>query len=199
MLDDASPELDGDQVRIMVVEHRVRVIQATRPFVVCAAVVAVFTALLMVERLGMAAQLPAYLYFVVVGVPLATIDATTGKLPNRLTLPSYPILVIMLSAAEIASPNQGSTVRAATAGVLLVALFMVSALVRGVGLGDVKLAGVLGLVLGFRGWTTVYIGMLAAFALAAIFIVFSGFRPGSRERIPLGPFLVAGALIAVLL
>jgi len=76
---------------------------------------------------------------------------------------------------------------------------MVSALVHGVGLGDVKLAGLLGLVLGFRSWTTVYIGTLAAFVLATIFIVFSGFRPGSRERVPLGPFLVAGTLVAVLL
>lgn len=147
----------------------------------------------------MTAQLPAYLYFAVVGVPLATIDATTGKLPDRLTLPSYPILVILLSAAEAASANQGSTVRAATAAALLVALFFVSALMRGVGLGDVKLAGLLGLVLGFRSWMTVYTGMLAAFVLAAIFVLFRVVQGQTRERLPLGPFLVVGTMVAVLL
>ncbi|WP_370374506.1 prepilin peptidase [Catenulispora sp. GP43] len=165
----------------------------------CTGVGAVFAPLLLVEHPAMTALLPAYLYFVVVGVPMAAIDATTGKLPDCLTLPSYPILVILLSVAEAASSNQGSMERAAAAAVVLVALFFVAAFMRGVGLGDVKLAGLLGLVLGFRSWTTVYAGMLVAFVLAAIFIVFSSARRGNYARIPLGPFLVAGAMVAILL
>ena len=179
--------------------HQVRVVPVTRSFVMCTAIGAIFATLFLVERLGMTAALPAYLYFVGVGVPLAAIDATTRKLPDRLTLPSYPILIVLLSVAEAASPNQGSAVRAATAAALLVALFFAPAFVRGVGLGDVKLAGLLGLVLGFRSWPAVYIGMLAAFVLAAIFVVSRNIRVGNRERIPLGPFLVAGTFIAILL
>ncbi|MBS2547457.1 prepilin peptidase [Catenulispora sp. NL8] len=191
--------MDRTQVPITTIGHQARVLRATRPVVTSAVIGAVVAASLLVVRLGMAPQLPAYLYFVVVGVPLAAIDATTGKLPDCLTLPSYPILVIMFCVAEGVSPDQGSTVRAAAAAILLVALFFASAFVRGVGLGDVKLAGLLGLVIGFRSWTAVYTGMLAAFVLAAIFIVFSGIRAGSSERIPLGPFLVAGTLVAVIL
>lgn len=179
--------------------HQVRVVPVTRSFLGCTAVGAVFVTLLLVERLGMTAALPAYLYFVVVGTLLAAIDAATGTLPDRLTLPSYAVLVILLGVAEAASPDQGSTTRAAAAAVLLVAMFFASALLRGVGLGDVKLAGLLGLVLGFRSWTTVYTGMLAAFVLAAIFVLFRVIRGQSRERIPLGPFLVAGTMVAVLL
>ena len=191
--------MERSQVRITTTGHRVQTLLATRPVVMTAAVTAIVAILLLVERLGLTAGLPAYLYFVVVGVPLAAIDATAGKLPDCLTLPSYPILVILLSVAEAASANQGSTARAATAAVLLVALFFVAAFMRWVGLGDVKLAGLLGLVLGFRGWPAVYAGMLAAFCFAAIFVVLRGNRGGSRARIPLGPFLVAGTLVAVLL
>lgn len=170
-----------------------------RLFLASTAIVAIVVTLLLVARMGLTAELPAYLYFVVVGVPIAAIDATTGKLPDRLTLPSYPIVAVLLGAAEAASPRQGSTTRAAAAAGLLVAMFFASALLRGVGLGDVKLAGLLGLILGFRSWTTLYVGMLVAFVLAAVFIAFASIREGNRARIPLGPFLVAGAMVAILL
>ena len=179
--------------------HQVRLVPVTRSLLGCAAAGAIFVTLLLVERLGMTAALPAYLYFVIVGTLLAVIDAATGKLPDRLTLPSYAVLVILLGVADAVAPNQGSTTGAAEAAVLLLAVFFVSALLRGVGLGDVKLAGLLGLVLGFRSWTTVYAGLLVAFLLAAIFIVFSSIRGGNCARIPLGPFLVAGAMVAILL
>jgi len=179
--------------------HQVRLVPVTRSLLGCTAAGAIFVTLLLVERLGMIAALPAYLYFVIVGALLAMIDAATGKLPDRLTLPSYPVMVILLGVAEAASPNQGSTARAAVAAILLVAVFFSSALLRGVGLGDVKLAGLFGLVLGFRSWTTVYAGLLVAFILAAIFVVVSGVRRRDCARIPLGPFLVAGAIVAILL
>jgi leader peptidase (prepilin peptidase) / N-methyltransferase len=179
--------------------HQVQLVPVTRSLLGCAAVGVIFVTLLLVERLGMTAALPAYLYFVIVGMLLAVIDAATAKLPDRLTLPSYAVLVVLLGVAEAVSPNQGSTTRAVEAAVLFVAVFFTSALLRGVGLGDVKLAGLLGLVLGFRSWTTVYAGMLVAFVLAAIFIVFSSIRGRNCVRIPLGPFLVAGAIVAILL
>lgn len=178
--------------------HQVRVVPVTWPFLRWTAAGAIFVTFLLVERLGMTAALPAYLYFVVVGALLAVLDAATGKLPDRLTLPSYPVLVILLAIAEAASPNQGSTARAAAAAILLVTMFFATALLRGVGLGDVKLAGLLGLVLGFRSWTTVYVGMLVAFILGVIFIGLSSIRGRNCARIPLGPFLVAGAMVAIL-
>ena len=181
------------------IRHQAQVLRVTRPFVMATTAGVGFAGLLLVARVGMTARLPAYLYFIVIGVPLAVIDARTNRLPDRLTLPSYPILIVLLGAAEAASPNQGSMVRAGAAAALLAALFFVAALVGGVGLGDVKLAGLLGLVLGFRGWTTVYTGILAAFVLAAVFVLFRAIQGQSRERLPLGPFLMAGTMVAVLL
>ena len=183
----------SNQVLIVTTGHRTRLV------VPSTAVIVVVVTLLLVARVGLTAKFPAYLYFVAVGVPIAVVDATTGKLPDRLTVPSYPILAVLLGAAEGASPSQGSTTRGVVAAALLVAVFFASALLRGVGLGDVKLAGLLGLVLGFRSWTTVYAGMLVAFVLAAIFIGFSNIRRGNCVRIPLGPFLVAGTMVAILL
>jgi len=183
----------SNQVLIVTTGHRTRLV------VPSTAVIVVVVTLLLVARVGLTAKFPAYLYFVAVGVPIAVVDATTGKLPDRLTVPSYPILAVLLSAAEAALPSQGSTTRAAAAAALLVAMFFAAALLWGVGLGDVKLAGLLGLVLGFQSWMTVYAGMLVAFILAAIFIVLSGVRRRNCARIPLGPFLVAGGVVAILL
>ena len=89
--------------------------------------------------------------------------------------------------------------RAAEAAALLLLLFLTGTLLLGIGLGDTKIAGLLGLVLGFRSWSTVYDGMLVAFVLAASFVAIRGRLRRPRGRIPLGPYLVAGAVIAVLL
>jgi len=191
--------VERSQVLIVMTGPRVRLFAATRPFVASTAIIAIVVTLLLVARVGLTTEFPAYLYFVAVGVPMAAIDATTGKLPDRLTLPSYPILVILIGVAGAASPSKGAATRAAVAAALLVAVFFAAALLRGVGLGDVKLAGLLGLVLGFRSWTAVYVGMLVAFVLAALFIVFLSSSRRNCAHIPLGPFLVAGAMVAILL
>jgi len=171
----------------------------TRAEWLTAAIGAAAACMVMTVRLGAVAELPAYLYFAVIGILLAMIDARTRKLPDRLTLPSYPILIVLLSTAEASSSNQGSMMRAAEAAALLLCLFLSAAVFLGVGLGDAKLAGILGLLLGFRGWMTVYDGILIAFVFGAVFVAVCALRGQKGGRIPLGPFLVAGTVIAVLL
>lgn len=166
---------------------------------VSATVCTIAVCLMLAVRIGATATLPAYLYFAVLGVPLAVIDCATRKLPDCLTLPSYPVLAALLYIAGMASGHPGASVRAAAASALMILAFVLAAFLFGMGLGDAKLAGLVGLVLGFRGWTTVYDGTLAAFALASVFVAARAVRGRAQRRIAFGPFLVSGPLLVILM
>lgn len=156
---------------------------------------------LVAVRFGAAAVLPAYVYLVVVGLALAAVDAEEHRLPNKLTLPSYPVALGLLA---IAAFSAGWThLVAALVGMgalwlLYALLFLISP--SGIGWGDVKLAGVLGIYLGWLGahsWVLgTFLGVLLGglFALALVI----GRRAGRKTMIPFGPFMIAGALIAVI-
>jgi leader peptidase (prepilin peptidase)/N-methyltransferase len=69
----------------------------------------------------------------------------------------------------------------------------------GMGFGDVKLAGVLGLYLAYLGWETWFVGWLLGFMLGGLFGVLAiVVRKASRKtQVPYGPFMIAGALVAI--
>jgi leader peptidase (prepilin peptidase)/N-methyltransferase len=69
----------------------------------------------------------------------------------------------------------------------------------GMGLGDVKLAGVLGLYLAWLGWGELIVGAFGAFAVGAVVSIgIISFREGGRKtRIPFGPFMLIGVLIGI--
>jgi leader peptidase (prepilin peptidase)/N-methyltransferase len=71
---------------------------------------------------------------------------------------------------------------------------------RGMGLGDVKLSGLLGAHLAWLGWGTLAVGAFSAFALGGLtsLVLLLGGRAGRKTRIPFGPFMLAGALLAIL-
>jgi leader peptidase (prepilin peptidase)/N-methyltransferase len=147
---------------------------------------------------GAEPQLPAYLWLAAVGVTLAVIDLETLRLPDRLTLPSYPVGVVLL-AIPADWPALGRAVLAAAvtgAAALLLALLAPRG---GLGLGDVKLLGVLGLFLGWLGWGVLVVGVALGFALGAVVAVgmLASRRAGLRNHLAFGPWLVAGALVAV--
>jgi leader peptidase (prepilin peptidase) / N-methyltransferase len=147
---------------------------------------------------GAEPQLPAYLWLAAVGVTLAVIDLETLRLPDRLTLPSYPVGVVLL-AIPADWPALGRAVLAAAvtgAAALLLALLAPQG---GLGLGDVKLLGVLGLFLGWLGWGVLVVGVALGFALGAVVAVgmLASRRAGLRNHLAFGPWLVAGALVAV--
>jgi leader peptidase (prepilin peptidase) / N-methyltransferase len=147
---------------------------------------------------GAEPQLPAYLWLAAVGVTLAVIDLETLRLPDRLTLPSYPAGLVLL-AIPGDWPALGRAVLAAAvagAAALLLALLAPSG---GLGLGDVKLVGVLGLFLGWLGWGVLVVGVALGFALGAVVAVglLASGRAGLRDHLAFGPWLIAGALVAV--
>lgn len=148
---------------------------------------------------GTDAVLPAYLWLAAVGVTLAVIDFDCLRLPDRLTLTSVPV-----GLALLAVPGDWPVLlRAVVAGAVTAAaalLFALAAPGGGLGLGDVKLLGVLGLFLGWLGWPTLLLGVLVGFTLGALAAItlLAARRAGRRDHLAYGPWLIAGALVATI-
>lgn len=153
------------------------------------------------ERIGPHPALPAYLYLAAVGIALALIDLETLRLPDVLTLPSYAVGAALLGVAAVAGHDAWPLVRALIGMATLYTAFLAVALAvpAGMGFGDVKLAGVLGLYTGFLGWGTLVVGVVAAFALGGVVgAVLLALGAGRKAKVPFGPWMVLGALVAIL-
>lgn len=151
---------------------------------------------------GASAVLPAFCYLAAVAVALAFIDTRHKRLPDLLTLPSYPVAFVLLGVATPFTPNgAGHLLHAMTGLACASAFYLVLALIypAGIGWGDVKLSGLLGLYLGWVGLTELVIGLAAGFVLAAVVgIGLIAARKATRKsQIPFGPFMLTGALAVI--
>ncbi|HWA66085.1 MAG TPA: prepilin peptidase [Mycobacteriales bacterium] len=154
-------------------------------------------------RFGAHVDVVAFLYLAAVGVALAVIDFDHKRLPDPLTLPSYVVAAALLGlAAGLGSGGGGGDYARALIG--MAALFGFYGIVwfiypAGMGLGDVKLAGVLGLYLAWLGWGQLVVGAFAAFlvgAVVSVAVVLA--RGGGRKtQVPFGPFMLVGVLIGI--
>jgi len=145
--------------------------------------------------------LVAFLFLAAVSVALALIDIDVHKLPNAIVLPAYAVGAVLLSSASIVSGEYSVLLRA---GIAMAALFLAYFLMAflypaGMGLGDVKLAGVLGLYLGWVGWGAVIVGALGAFILGGVyaFVLILGKRANRKSGIPFGPWMLVGAWLGI--
>lgn len=158
---------------------------------------------LTVWRFGASPQLPAYLFFAAASIALAAIDLRHRLLPNNIVLPGIAITAILLTGAAAAGTPGTSLVRAVLGALLLFTLYLVLALIspRGMGMGDVKLAALVGLVLAFQSWQALFTGAILGFLIgSAISIVVLAIRRGGlKTSIPFGPAILIGALAAILL
>jgi leader peptidase (prepilin peptidase) / N-methyltransferase len=151
--------------------------------------------------LGLPWALAAYLYLAAVGVALALIDIDVRRLPDRIVLPSYAVVGLLLTVAAHGQHQWWPLARAAIGAAALFAFFfaIVVAYPGGMGFGDVKLAGLLGALMGYLSWSALIVAGFGAFLLGAIvgvtLIVTS--RGGRKTAIPFGPFMIAAALITV--
>ncbi len=145
----------------------------------------------------------AFLYLAAVSIALAAIDLDTHRLPNAIVVPSYLVGVVLLGGAALLAADPISFARSAAGAGILFALYMALALIspRGMGMGDVKLAGVIGLYLGWVGWSALAVGALAAFligGLVGIGLILA--RRASRSTgIPFGPWMLAGAWVGIII
>ncbi|TFB79711.1 prepilin peptidase [Terrimesophilobacter mesophilus] len=149
-----------------------------------------------------ALALVAYLYLAAISIALALIDIDTHTLPNRIVLPAYLVGAVLLGVSGLLA---GDFAALATAAIGAAALFLfyfllVIAYPRGMGMGDVKLAGVLGLFLGFVGWQSIVVGAFGAFLLGGVFsLVLVALRRASRKTaVPFGPWMLLGAWLGIL-
>ena len=165
--------------------------------VICAALFAGMAA-----RLADSWALPAYLVLTAGLVALALIDLEHYLLPNRIV---YPLTVAMLALLTLAAVGDGdgdALIRAVLGGVAAFAALGVLhvASPRSMGFGDVKLAFVLGLALGWLGWGELLLGLFLGFLYGAVVgVTLMALRlRGRKDHVPFGPFLAAGTLTAVL-
>ena len=145
--------------------------------------------------------LVAFLYLASVSMVLALIDIDTHTLPNQIVLPSYIVGIIMLGLTDFVSSTHGAIIRGLV-GMMAMGFFyfgMSLAYPGGMGMGDVKFAGVLGLFLGYLGWSVLLVGAFSAFVLGGIFAIgLMIFRKAGRKSgIPFGPWMIIGAWVGV--
>ena len=153
-------------------------------------------------RVGATALIPAYALFGLAGSAIAVYDLRRRKVPNWMLMPiSFSVTLLLVVAAAV-DDRWGSMFRGVCAAAVVTFAFGALAVVfrRGLGFGDVKLAGLIGLVTGFISWHTVWLGIVLAFfgaaVVAAILLVR---RASQRTTIPFAPFMVLGAAVAVCL
>jgi leader peptidase (prepilin peptidase)/N-methyltransferase len=158
-------------------------------------------------RFGAQAQwslLPAYLYLGAVGAALTLIDIDVHRLPDLIVLPSYPIAFVLLLVPTVVTGEWERLLRGVLAGLALyvgyLALAMVSPGGGGLGFGDVKLAGVLGLLLGWLGWGPAFVSVLAAFVIGGFIgvILLIARRASRSSHIAFGPSMILGAWVALM-
>jgi leader peptidase (prepilin peptidase)/N-methyltransferase len=172
---------------------------AVRPPLVEAGTGALFA--LVALRFGLSWELPAFVFLAAVAVLLTVVDLQHRLLPNRVVLPSLAAGVLLLTDAALAEQAWAPLLRAGLGAVVLFAAFLVLALISpsSLGMGDVKLAALLGLLLGRLGWSAVLWGGVAGFLLqglaGAVLLATRRVRRGGD--IPFGPAMLAGAAVTV--
>lgn len=152
-------------------------------------------------RFGYDEALPAFLYLGAVCVALALIDLDTRRLPNALTLPSYVVGIVLLGGAALLQGEPRLLLRALGGMAAMYGFYLLLVLIndKGMGFGDVKLAGVLGLHLGWLGWPQVGVGTFMGFLVGGLYGIAAMLigKATRKTKVPYGPFMVVGAFVSI--
>lgn len=147
-------------------------------------------------------EVAAFCVLGALGIGLAAIDIKVQRLPDRITLPAYPVLLALLGAAAFAGHGAWPLARAVLGCLALGGAYLLLALIRpgGIGGGDIKFAGLAGLALGWLGWRDVLGGAALGFVLAGVagLALLAARKVTFRSHISFGPFLIAGALLMMI-
>jgi leader peptidase (prepilin peptidase) / N-methyltransferase len=136
------------------------------------------------------------------GVALAAIDFRDFRLPNQLVFSLYVVAAVIFLAASFIQVDFGAMLRGLLGAGISLLIYGAIVLIApsGMGVGDLKLSGALGLYLGWFGWGSLFLGWLFAFGLGALFglgiLLFK--RVKVRTAIAFGPWMIVGAFLAVL-
>ena len=134
------------------------------------------------------------------GVGLAWVDWHTRLLPVPLIHPAYAVAIGGVVLAALIDGDYSSLARAALGWLIAGGLYLVLWFVYppGLGYGDVRLAGVLGIALGYLGWGELLVGVYAGFLLGGVIgAVLRVTKLVPQRHVPFGPFMLLGVLVAV--
>lgn len=175
-------------------------LRATRAGAVAGLTIALFVGLAL--RYHDSWALPAFLAVAAGLVALSAIDLAHFLLPNRIVYPLALVTLALLTLGALGDGDWGALARALLGGLAgmltLGVLHLVSP--RSMGFGDVKLAFVLGLALGWLGWGELVLGLFCGFLAGALVGValIALRRRGRKDHLPFGPFLAFGTLVVLL-
>ncbi len=164
------------------------------------AVVGAVAGALVGGRPGWSWALLVLLPLVPVLIALALVDWRTHLLPTRLVRPATAATALLAVVAGLVSGATDDLVRAGLGFVVAYGAYYALWWIypRGLGFGDVRLAGLLGLVLGYLGWAELSVGLYAGFLLGGVGGgLLALLRVVERRALPFGPFMVLGALLGV--
>jgi leader peptidase (prepilin peptidase)/N-methyltransferase len=151
---------------------------------------------------GWTPALSFLLFLVPVGVALAVVDWRTRRLPTKVIAPTYfvvaPLAVLAAWAADDWSRAVGALIGWAAAGGLYLLMWLIYP--AGMGYGDVRLSGILGIALGWLGWPELLVGIWTGFLLGGVGgALLALLRIVDRKASPFGPFMLLGALAGIVL
>lgn len=154
-----------------------------------------------VELTGLRPATGAFAWAAGAGLVLAAVDLASHRIPDRVTYPAYAVCAAALIVDAAVLGSWGALVRAlaAAAAAFVLAAGAAAISAKGLGFGDVKLLGLVGLVLGWAGWDVllagVFLGLLTGAAVSVLLVVTR--RQGWRTAVPFGPPLLIGAVLAL--
>ncbi len=151
----------------------------------------------------MPALLPLCLLWVGIGAVLSAIDIRQHRLPDRIVLPMYPVLAVLLLTTGLITGRWPLLSCVGGAGLWLAAIGSVwlATSGRAMGLGDVKLAPLLGASLGWVSWDAALTGLVCCWllgGLCALALLALG-RVRRTDAIAFGPFMILGTLAGIAL
>jgi leader peptidase (prepilin peptidase)/N-methyltransferase len=148
-------------------------------------------------------RLPAFAYLAALSIALAVIDVDTQRLPFWLVAPSYPVAAALLGIACWSERDGAAAVRSVAGAALLWGFYRLLHLVypAGMGYGDVRLAGLLGLYLSWLGWDELVVGAFFAFLVGGLggAAQIALRKVSLKSSIPFGPYMLVGAWLGILL
>jgi leader peptidase (prepilin peptidase)/N-methyltransferase len=152
-------------------------------------------------RVGADAVLPAFLAVMAAGTAIAIVDLREKRIPNRMLLIAAPVVAALLMAGVLVRGEPERLLAVLAGAAAMFAFYFVLALIApaAMGMGDVKLAALLGAALGAAGLTAWLAGLFAAYLIGGVVAVITlvAGRVGWRGSIPFGPWMVAGALVGL--
>lgn len=170
------------------------------------AVFALVTAVLfglLAWQLGINFELLAFSALALIGVRLALIDLVELRLPTALIAPLYPATFGLLSVAAAVDGTYLDLLRGTLGMIVLPVVYLALAILSqgGIGAGDIRLAGPVGLALAWQSWAAVLAGTVIAFLYAnvAVLAILVNRRGARHTPVPFGPAMLAGVFTIVLI